>query len=295
MSLLLKTLNQLNLNVRENVWNPLLAAHRGGIFPKCFENTAATFDKTQSYCTILETDVRMTKDGETVIAHDDHLYRARGERTVLSQTNSDSLPIFDPYLETENDEDKKANKNKILKLDDFLKRYQASFAFIDIKYHNCEFAEKVYQIILDNKAQERVGVGSFSMEIEEFLDAKNSSMPTFYSLKGVLKLMFEIYSGLLLFQRIKPKILILPAPSEIKPHLCLHSILSSIYQGFVFNRFTLKILKMKQIPVGLYTINTYDDFIFARSIRASIVVSDYPKKIITWLNAMNNEGEFAIT
>src|SRR5206468_12734131 len=89
---------------------PLLLGHRGARALKSIpENTLASFDQALADgCDGFEFDVRLTEDGESVIAHDQRFGKYKIERTLAQQVLT--LP----------------------RLREVLKRYQ-EIAFIDIE------------------------------------------------------------------------------------------------------------------------------------------------------------------
>ena len=70
-------------------WMPLVSAHRGGPIPGYPENCIATFENTIKYAySMLEIDLRFSKDGEIVLHHD----------ATLDRTTTGSGPVKDRTL-----------------------------------------------------------------------------------------------------------------------------------------------------------------------------------------------------
>ncbi|MCG8442431.1 MAG: glycerophosphodiester phosphodiesterase family protein [Caulobacterales bacterium] len=70
----------------------IVSAHRGGPAPGYPENALATFARTLAYApAIIETDIRMTADGELVLLHDEELDRTTTCSGRLHDTRLDDL------------------------------------------------------------------------------------------------------------------------------------------------------------------------------------------------------------
>ena len=117
---------------------PLLLGHRGArAIESIPENTLASFDRALADgCDGFEFDVRLSEDGEAVIAHDPKFGSYKIERTLAQQ-----LPTLP-------------------RLRDVLKRYQAS-AFLDIELKVRGVERIVADLFLRHKPRRGVVVSSF--------------------------------------------------------------------------------------------------------------------------------------
>ncbi len=109
---------------------PLVSAHRGGPYPGYPENAVETFDFIASkQPSIIECDVRLTKDSTLVLMHDETLDRTTtGEGRILDHTCEE---LKDLRLK---DQDDKVTKYKIPTLDEALKWGVGKVIFtLDIK------------------------------------------------------------------------------------------------------------------------------------------------------------------
>jgi len=290
-SLLLKALvDRANrcLLFRGEKWKPLVAAHRGGPGANTVENTLSAFESNIDQCDIFETDVHMTKDRHIVISHDACLTRAHNIEKKIKECESCDLPIHDPKA------DKKEKCTKLVKLEDFLDNYPEKMKFIDIKDHNCEVAEKVIQIVKDKKAVNSVAIGSFNNKIEKICEEKINLAPTFVSQMGVALFLLRVYTGLIFFTNYyKQKIIILPDPEHSTPELKnRYKFMVTIYKILLCNPFMRAVIRYKQLYIGMFTVNRYEQVKRAKHIGASILVTDYPKRINDFLDAINHEGKF---
>jgi len=69
-------------------------AHRGGSMENP-ENTRQAFEHAVKIgAHMIETDVRITKDGVIIVAHDDGFTRLCGVDTLVKDTHSSELPPF---------------------------------------------------------------------------------------------------------------------------------------------------------------------------------------------------------
>jgi len=133
---------------------PLLLGHRGGrALPSIPENTLASFDRALADgCDGFEFDVRLTEDGEAVVAHDPRFGKFKIERTMAQQ-----LPTLP-------------------RLRDVLKRYQAnSFLDIEIKVRGLE--RITVDLFLRHKPRLGCVVSSFVPGVLKGFQAQDATVP----------------------------------------------------------------------------------------------------------------------
>ena len=138
-----------NTNPWRKIDRTLISAHRGGanLNP---ENTEKAFDYVidqTSYTDIVEIDVRLTKDNELVIIHDDSINRTgikdeNASKVIIRQTEYKDLLKYNLGVNFEKDgvkpyeylkeEDLKSEGLQIMTLDQFLYKYQQSRRYFRI-------------------------------------------------------------------------------------------------------------------------------------------------------------------
>lgn len=70
-----------------------MCAHRGGS-QEGVENTLATFKKAEEIMDMIEMDVRLTKDGQVVVFHDDDFNRVAGVDKKVKDLDYAELPDY---------------------------------------------------------------------------------------------------------------------------------------------------------------------------------------------------------
>lgn len=127
--------------------------HRGAPY-HAVENTVESFQKAMKFgCDMVETDVRLTKDGELVCSHDNNLKRLGGTRAkirnlTLNQLKSSSLK----------------QGSKIATLSEVLSILKPHFPInIEIKEHG--FEEKLLEMISRKSLHNHVILSSFSKQV----------------------------------------------------------------------------------------------------------------------------------
>ena len=133
---------------------PLLLGHRGAGAAKLVpENTLASFDQALGDgCDGFEFDVRLTEDGESVIAHDPRFGKYKIERTLAQQVST--LP----------------------RLRDVLKRYQDK-AFLDIEVKVKGLERTIVDLFLRHKPRKGCVVSSFLPSAIKALHEHDASIP----------------------------------------------------------------------------------------------------------------------
>lgn len=76
----------------------MICAHRGGSW-EAPENTLCAFERAMKIgAQFLETDVRITKDGEIIVFHDEDFKRLCGVDKKVIDTNMKDIPDFLPKM-----------------------------------------------------------------------------------------------------------------------------------------------------------------------------------------------------
>lgn len=133
---------------------PLLLGHRGARGLESIpENTLASFDRALADgCDGFEFDVRLTEDGEAVVAHDPRFGKFKIERTMAQQ-----LPTLP-------------------RLRDVLKRYQAN-AFLDIEIKVRGLERITLDLFLRHKPRRGFVVSSFVPGVLKGFRAQDTTVP----------------------------------------------------------------------------------------------------------------------
>ena len=78
-------------------------------------------------------------------------------------------------------------------------------------------------------------------------------------------------------------------PKDINNKLGLKAaIFGQLVNRFLFNSYVFGVLNNSGISHAVYTVNTFEDFLFAKSMRFSAIVTDYPSKVRSWCNELNH-------
>src|SRR5579863_8464905 len=133
---------------------PLLLGHRGArAVASIPENTPASFDRAlEDGCDGFEFDVRLTEDGEAVVAHDSRFGKFKIERTIARDLPS--LP----------------------RLRDVLKRYQEK-AFLDIEVKVKGLERTIVDLFLRHKPRRGCVVSSFLPGAIKALHGHDATIP----------------------------------------------------------------------------------------------------------------------
>lgn len=133
---------------------PLLLGHRGAGAAKVVpENTLVSFDQALADgCDGFEFDVRLTEDGEAVVAHDPRFGKFKIERTIARDVPS------------------------LLRLREVLKRYQEK-AFLDIEVKVKGVERTIADLFLRHKPRRGCVVSSFLPGALKALQAQDPTIP----------------------------------------------------------------------------------------------------------------------
>jgi len=153
--------------------NPLIVAHRGAseLAP---ENTRAAFRRAiDDGAEGIEFDVRLTKDGETVVFHDATLKRLANRKNLVSSLTLDELQKidvgswFNRRLPNRSDKDFSGERIPSLKeILEFLKDFRG-LIYIELKCRESEaerLAKAVCEIIKDSHLLPQIIVKSFQLD-----------------------------------------------------------------------------------------------------------------------------------
>lgn len=154
---------------------PLIMAHRGrsAYTPESsYQSFKEAYDLDVD---VLETDIRLTKDGIPVIFHDESLDRTTNGIGSINDYTFDELQAYDLgywYQDSKSGEYPYRNKEfKILSLVEFLDKFPKIRINLDIKDELKEAPENILDAIISSNAHDRVLLGSFHhKQIKKFRD-----------------------------------------------------------------------------------------------------------------------------
>ena len=151
-----------------NFDNPVILAHRGGLF-EAPENTLAAFTKSAELGVHgFAIDVRLTKDEEILVFHDEYLDRTTDFTGKVSDFNLVELKKADAGYQftNENGENSyRAMGEKLLTLQELLERFPHMFVSINIKespetYEGSLIPSKLWRLIELLGVEDRVAITS---------------------------------------------------------------------------------------------------------------------------------------
>lgn len=206
----------------------LHSSHRGGS-AECVENTLPAFHHAVSQGSeLLELDVHLTRDRQVVVNHDPELSRQCGVQAQVFSFDYAQLP---PYLHPSKlplppqyhppgavlgfpKRFPKGDATRMPLLDEVFKAFPDVWINIDIKaLPECGAAELVqltHALIVKHGRQARTVWGSSKDVTNRACHAMDPSIPTYFSSRGVLKLLLLFYTGLLPFVPLHESFLEIP-------------------------------------------------------------------------------------
>jgi glycerophosphoryl diester phosphodiesterase len=156
---------------------PIVLAHRGGaeIAP---EHTMVAFEKSYELgVDAFEIDIRLTKDEEIVVFHDETIDRTSDGYGAVKDYTLDELKQFNfgyHFKDSEGNYPYRDEKVEIVTLKELFNQYPNMYINIDIKEHPDTYEgslmpSKLWRLIEENGAQNRVVVTSFySEQVDRF-------------------------------------------------------------------------------------------------------------------------------
>jgi len=138
-------------------------AHRGSTI-LAPENTLVAFDLALGFgAHVLETDVRLSRDGEVFVTHDARLERTTDGRGAVREHTAAALSRLDAAYRFVDPEGRAARGcgARLVTLGTLLEHYPRTLVNVDIKDPDPAAAEAVARVIARHAAESRVTVGSF--------------------------------------------------------------------------------------------------------------------------------------
>ncbi|MFH1741288.1 MAG: glycerophosphodiester phosphodiesterase [bacterium] len=148
--------------------HPLNIAHRGAsrLAP---ENTLKSFETAlDSGADVLELDVHLTREGETVVCHDARVDRTTDGHGLIEETSFEDLRALDAGYHFTPDHGQtypyRGQGIRIPAFREVLERFPDTRVNVELKTPDFALAEAVWEIIQNTGAQERIVVASFHHE-----------------------------------------------------------------------------------------------------------------------------------
>lgn len=282
-------------------------AHRGGGCERV-ENTIDAFDHALSCgCTLLELDVRLSRDRQVVVTHDGDVIRTTGRSGQVGQFDYDDLPINQSVLpspppfstpgtmtrhvvDAQPGSEQHNHAYQMPLLDTVLERYPQSIINIDCKDDSLELADAIADLIDKHDAHDRVIVGSMHQRAMDRISERLPNATKFFNPKSVFRLYLRYATGLLPFTRLEYDALEIPYitrefKAQVK-HMAAAKVGERVAEmtvdalaWFMLRPSFIRHLQQRGVPVIVWVINSEDEInaAFARGVTG--VMTDRPSLI----------------
>jgi len=175
---------------------PRIFAHRGTCL-MAPENTQAAFDMALQYrADVLETDVRLSKDGMVMVTHDESLQRTTNGSGLVRDHTASELKQFDAAhgFTDLNNEPYSGEPVSMLTLNELFELYPTVGINIDIKDNDLKAANAVAKIIQSRQSMSQpaqwINVGSFHARVIKHFRAQAPRVSTAATRQEVARLVF---------------------------------------------------------------------------------------------------------
>jgi len=305
-------------------YNFLVISHRGGSGESNENTLSAFKHSSDVGVDVFELDCHMTKDGKVVVAHDNNLSRLCGVERLISETNYDDLPLLltehteDIFLDINKELEhltpsKEATSSdgtttsglhnrvngehaidpndskRIPLLEEIFERFPHMPINIDIKFDNDELIKKVNELIIKHNREKITIWGSFKDSVKKKCYRVNNRIPIYFSLVGVVKLLLLMLTGLLPFVPLSESHLEIIMPNNLLkykrnslPRAAIAPFL--LIKMFLVRKSLVRHLQKRGIFVIYWTLNSEEEFETALEVGANGIITDYPSKLIQFLN-----------
>lgn len=175
-----------------NTGQPMLFAHRGSAL-LAPENTIAAFDfALQHGCHVLETDVRVSRDGTVMVTHDETLERTTNGTGRVCDTNLSELKKLNAGYRFRDEKGScySGPTLELLTLNELFERYPGVGINIDIKDNDSAAAVAVANVVEQYNASHWVNVGSFHASVINHFRQLAPSISTTATRQEVARLVF---------------------------------------------------------------------------------------------------------
>ena len=230
---------------------------------------------------LLETDIRVTRDGRFILFHDDILDHHTDGKGPVKNHILEEIKKMDAGYNISFDGGKtypfRGKGYRLALLKDALSLFNDTLFSIDLKDESFDTALEAIELIKRCNAFDRVIIGSFHSKIIKGLRDKYPALVTSFSMTEVAKFLMLQKLGLSRFYRKKDKALFIPEYSWLHGSELNKE---KWFQGIhiVTQRF-IKAAHRKGIPVFIWTIN--DSLNMKRLIDWGVngIITDFPDKL----------------
>ncbi len=152
--------------------NPIVFGHRGGVNDQFVENSMEAFNKGISIgFNGIETDIRLTKDKEIVLFHDESCLRLLGIDKKINELNWKE--IASETLVFNN----KKTLQKVMLLEDLIKKIPDSIViYIDVKVSSFELADHLLALTKKSNQSNRLIIADEDIVFLSYLKYKNPNI-----------------------------------------------------------------------------------------------------------------------
>lgn len=171
---------------------PRLFAHRGTAL-MAPENTLAAFDfALQHQSDVLETDVRLSRDGEVIVTHDETLERTTNDANRVRDLTLAQLKRLDAgcRFKDEHGNGYQGKRLALLTLNELLEHYPGVGINIDIKDNDNAAAAAVAKIAQSHTQSQWINVGSFHAKVIQHFRTCSPETSTAATRQEVARLVF---------------------------------------------------------------------------------------------------------
>ncbi len=264
-----------------NAKSPLLIAHRGasGELP---ENTIPSFERAIEINpeSLLEMDIRQSRDGKVVISHDSSLERVtNGSGHIEDKTLSELMELDAGYNTTFDNGMSfpfRGKGFKLATLEEIFKTFQKTKLIIEIKDNNIDLVKKTVILIREHDATTRVLIGSFHDRVLKAIRDQSPDITTGFGKWEARLFVFlhKLHLGSL--YRSNGDVLILPEYSDTEQPEHRDE------GGNGFRIITRKLIEeahQKGIAVYAWTINRKENMIRLMKWGIDGIISDHPRRL----------------
>ncbi|ODM91594.1 Glycerophosphodiester phosphodiesterase domain-containing protein 1 [Orchesella cincta] len=280
-------------------------SHRGGS-AEGYENTLKNFKRAVKNGTnMLELDVRMTRDRQVIVFHDQTLARVAGRELPVADVDYKELPPLKAEVLIDSipgqffsDRSWSEEERRIPLLEQVFQEFPLIPINIDIKENDEELIQKVSKLIDEYQRGDITVWGSFSSDVCKKCYDVNPDVCLFFSAKRVVVLMICAVTGLLPFLPMKETHFEVFLPLSMKrrrlkqvPELSMkEKCLLWICETFLVWKPMINHLKKRGIHVYLWVCNDPDEFEECKKIGVTGIMTDYPTRLREFLNASKSQA-----